>query len=134
MESHCGFLSRGKQCLMKTIPAAVWRMQARRGGGEAMESSALSSSHGNGNEDQRKQCRGRTGRNRCRLEVGAFGKSASGNQCQDGVPLATMEMLEKGGHLNGEGRGTLGLFFPFNIFQYRQNVPGEIFSKKPLET
>jgi hypothetical protein len=32
MESYYRFLSRGKQYLMETIPAAVWRMEA---GGEA---------------------------------------------------------------------------------------------------
>lgn len=36
MESHYGFLNRGKQCLMETIPAAVWRREA----GTTAESSA----------------------------------------------------------------------------------------------
>ena len=40
---------------------------------------------------------------------GSLGETASGNQCQDGVPLAT-GMSGEGGHLNGEGAGTLGLF------------------------
>lgn len=86
------------------------------GGGEASQSPALRSSHGNGNEDERKQCRGRAGSTWCRLEVHAFGNTASGNQCQDHTPLATMETLERVGHWNGEWRRTLGLysffFFP----------------------
>lgn len=126
MESHCGFLSTGKQCLMKTIPAAVWRMAERRGGRETSQSPALSSSHGNGNEGQRKQCGERTGRNWCRRKAGAFGETASENGSQDCVPLATVEMLGKDGHLNGERRGTQGLFSTFNIFQYGENVIGEL--------
>lgn len=111
---------------MKTIPAAVWRMAERRGGREASQSPALSSSHGNGNEGQRKQCGERTGRNWCRLEAGAFGDGASGNQCQDCVPLATVAILGKDGHLSGEGRGTRGLFSTFNVFQCGEKVIGEI--------
>lgn len=122
MESHCGFLSRGKQCLMKTIPAAVWRMAERRGRREAGQSPVLSSSLGNGNEGQRKQCRERTGRNWCRREVGASGETASGKQRQDCVPLATVEMLGNDGHLHREERGTRGLFSTFNIFQYGGNA------------
>lgn len=83
MESHCGFLSRGKQCLMKTIPAAVWRMEARRGAGEASQSPALSSSHGDGNEGEREQCGARTGSNWWRLEVrlGVRAREPAPGQC-----------------------------------------------------
>lgn len=61
----------------------------KEGGGEASQSPVLDSSHGNGNEDQRKQFRGRSGRRWRGLERGSLGETASGNQCQDGVPLAT---------------------------------------------
>lgn len=86
-------------------------MEARRGAGEASQSPALGSSHGNGNEDEREQCRARTGSNWCRTEV-RLGDRAGG-QSQDRAPLATMEMLRKGGHLNGEERETLVLFLFF---------------------
>lgn len=60
-------------------------------------------------------------------KAGAFGETASENRSQDCVPLATVEMLGKDGHLNGEGRGgTQGLFSTFNIFQYGENVIGEL--------
>ena len=54
-----------------------------------------------------------------------LGDSARENRSQDRVPLATMEMWGKGGHRNGDGRGTLVFFYPFNIFQYQENEPRE---------
>lgn len=94
----------GKQCFLKTIPAAVRRTEAGR-------PVRVLHCHGNGNEDQRKQGRGRTGRKQCRLGVEAFGRMAGGYWGQEGVPLATGEMLGKDGHLDGEERETLGLGF-----------------------
>lgn len=101
--------------------------------GEASQSPALSSSRGNGDEDERKQRRGRAGSWWCRRDVRACGDPAREDPCQDTMPLATMEMLRKGGHLNGKGRGTLGCFFrlvwfgflPLTFSQVRRNVPGD---------
>lgn len=62
---------------------------------EASESPALGSSHGNGNEDQRKQCRRRTGRRWRGLQVGASGEAASADRCPDSVPLARVGCWER---------------------------------------
>lgn len=123
MESHCGFLSRGKQCLMKTIPAAVWRTEARRGAGEASQSPALSSSHGDGNEEEREQCGVRTGSNWWRLEVrlGIRAREPAPGQCA----------MRNNGNAGKERpfewrreKNTGSFFPPFNSFQFQENVPG----------
>lgn len=80
----------------------------KEGGGEASQSPVLDSSHGNGNEDQRKQFRGRSGRRWRGLERGSLGETAMGTNARM-VCHWQRGMLGEGGHLNGEGTGTLGL-------------------------
>ena len=131
MESHYGPLSRGKQCLMKTIPAAAWRVEARRGGGEASQSPALDSSHGNGNEDQRKQCRGRTGRRWRGLEW-VFGRDSQWEPVPGRCATGNGDVGRGWPFEWRRGRNTgsfLKKCFSLNIFRYWEDGPGEIFLK-----
>lgn len=54
-------------------------------------------------------------------------RGSQGRGCQDSVPLQTAEPLGSLWPLRQSKEENAGSFFPFTIFQLKDNVPGEIF-------